>query len=84
MWVLLVARRELEGDYNKLVEVLYIFDHKTQYLLIPVPYTHIVVFWNINNMLLRISKSQMWFDTPLFCVASIFMTYCYKTGGSLL
>ena len=54
MRVLLEANHKLEGDYNKLFDVLYDFDHKTHYLLIHVPYNHIVVFWNISNITLTI------------------------------
>ena len=38
------------GSYNKLPNVLYVFEHKTQYLLIYVPYIQIVVFWHISNI----------------------------------
>ena len=31
---------------------IYVFEHKTQDLLIHAPYTHIVVFWQISNMAL--------------------------------
>ena len=48
----LAAYREPAGSYNRLSYVLYVFEHKTQYLLIHAPYTctHIVVFWHIFNM----------------------------------
>ena len=39
----LVACREPGGRYNRLYEVLYVFEHKTQYLLIHAPYTRIAV-----------------------------------------
>ena len=42
---------ELEWDYNR-----YVFEHKTQYLLILCSlYTRIVVFWNFSNILLTSS-----------------------------
>ena len=47
MQALLAAWRELALDGPKL---LYVFEHKTQYVLIHVPYTRIVVFWQIINI----------------------------------
>ena len=44
MQALLAACRELALDYDTL---LYVFGHKTQYVLIHAPYTRIVVFWHI-------------------------------------
>ena len=35
------------GVYNKLLMVLYVFEHKTQQSLIHAPYTRIVVVWHI-------------------------------------
>ena len=47
---------ELEWDYNRLAELLYVFEHKTEYLLILCSlYTRIVVFWNFSNILLTSS-----------------------------
>ena len=43
----LEACREPAGSYNRLLDVLYVFEHKTQYLLIHAPYTRIVIFWHI-------------------------------------
>ena len=48
MRVSLVAYREPAGGYNRLLNVLYAFEHKTQYLLVHDPYTPIMVFWHIN------------------------------------
>ena len=42
---------EPAGSYKKLLDVLYVFEHKTQYRLIHAPYTNIVAFWHISNML---------------------------------
>ena len=42
-----------------------------------VPCTCIAVFWDISNILVRISYNQISYYTPMFCVASIFMGYCY-------
>ena len=39
--------REPAWSYNRLLDVLYVFEHKTQYLLIHAPYTRIVIFWHI-------------------------------------
>ena len=44
------ACREPVESYNRLLDGLYVFEHKTQYLLIRVPYTCIVLFWHISNM----------------------------------
>ena len=35
---------------TRLLEVLYVFEHNTQYLLIHVPYTRIMAFWHISNI----------------------------------
>ena len=70
MWVFVVACRELEGGYNRLPKVPNFFYHKIWYLLIHAPYPHIVVFWNVSNMLLSILLNQICNDTPVFCVAS--------------
>ena len=45
MRVPLVAYREPEGSYSRLLELLFVFEHKTQYTLIHAPYGRIVVFW---------------------------------------
>ena len=44
MRALLGACRELAKDYNTLPELLYVFEHKTEYILIHAPYTRTVVF----------------------------------------
>ena len=46
----LAACRESAGSYNRLPDVLYVFEYKTQYFVIHAPYTRIVVFWHINNI----------------------------------
>ena len=51
MRVPLSTCREPAGSYNRLLDELYVFEHKTQYLLIQALYTHTVVFWHISNML---------------------------------
>ena len=40
----LAACREPVRCYDRLREVLYVFEHKTQYILIHALYNHIVVF----------------------------------------
>ena len=50
MRVPLAACGEPAGSYNRLFEVLYAFEHKTQYILVHDPYTPIVVFWHISIM----------------------------------
>ena len=53
MRVPLTACRQPAGSYDKptrLLGVLYVFEHKTQYILIHDPYTRIVVFWHISNI----------------------------------
>ena len=50
MRVPLAACHESVGSFNRLSHVLYVFEHKTQYLLIHAPHTRIVEFWHINNM----------------------------------
>ena len=69
----LAACPEPAGKLWQLCKVLYIFEHKTQYLLIHAPYTLTVVFWHISNIPLMISKSQICFNTTTFCTAAIFM-----------
>ena len=45
----LAACRKPAGIYSRLSDVLYVFEHETQYLLIHTPETRIVVFWDIIN-----------------------------------
>ena len=42
------------GKLWQLCKVLYVFEHKTQYLLIHAPFTRIVVFWHIGNVFCRV------------------------------
>ena len=53
--MLLADCHEVAGYQNKLSNVPYDFDNKTQYILSHAPYTHIVVFWHISNIALGIS-----------------------------
>ena len=46
----LAACRESAGKLWQLRKVLYVFEYKTQYLLIPTLFTRIVVFWHIGNV----------------------------------
>ena len=70
----LAACHQPAGKLWQLCKVLYVFEHKTQYLLINVPYTRTVVFWHISNMPPMISKSQICFNAAMF----------YTTGSWLL
>ena len=45
--------------------MLYVFDHKTWYILIHAPHTPIVVFWDIGNIPPRVSYSQICYNTPM-------------------
>ena len=80
----LAACRESAGKLWQLCKVLFVFEHKTQYILIHAPYTRIVVFWHISNITLMISKSQICFNTAVFCTAAIFVKYCYTIGSWLI
>ena len=71
---------KLWQDYSN----CYMFEHKTQYLLIRAPYTRIVVFWYISNIPPMISQSQISCNTPTFYIAATFVKYCYTTGSWLL
>ena len=55
-----------------------------KYVLIHGPYTRIVVFWHISNTPLMISESQIGYNTAMFCIAAIFVKYCYTIGSWLL
>ena len=44
MRVFLVACREPAGSYNRLLGVPYVFEHKTQYILVRDPHTFIVLY----------------------------------------
>ena len=79
----LAACREPSGKLWQLSKVTYDFEHKTQYLLIHAPIIRIVVFWHIGNVPLMISQSQIC-NTATFCIAAIFVKYCYTTGSGLL
>ena len=50
IWELLVACCEIVVDCNRLPEVLYVFEHKTWYISMHAPYTHIVIFGHISNI----------------------------------
>ena len=75
------ACREPAGSYDKTTRTAICFEHKAQYLLIRAPYTRIVVFWHISNM---ISQSHISCNTHMFYIAAIFVKYCYTTGSWLL
>ena len=51
----LEASRELAGKLWQLCKVLYVFEQKTQYLLIHAQFTRIVIFWHIGNVAPMIS-----------------------------
>ena len=57
----LAACREPAGKLWQLRKVLYVFEHKTQYLLIHAPFTRIVLFWHIGNV-------PQWFRRVKFVV----------------
>ena len=44
-----------EGDQNRPPKVLYVFEHKTKYILIHAPHTRTVAFWHMSTILQRIS-----------------------------
>ena len=46
----LAASRKPAGKLWQLCKVLYVFEQKTQYLLIHAQFTHIVIFWHIGNV----------------------------------
>ena len=46
----LAACRKPAGKLWQLGKVLYVFEHKAQYILIHAPFTRIVVFWHIGNV----------------------------------
>ena len=50
MRVPLAACREPAGKLWRLCKALYVFEHKTQYILIHAPFTHNVVFEHIGNV----------------------------------
>ena len=84
MRVSLEACRKPAGKLWQLCKVLYDFKHKTQYLLIHAPFTHIVVYLNIDNVPPVISQSQICCNTATLCIAAIFFKYCYTAGIDLL
>ena len=73
------ACREPAGSYDKTTRTVIYFEHKTQYLLIRAPYTRIVVFWHISNILPMILQSQISCNTPTFYITAIIVKYCYTT-----
>ena len=46
----LAACREPAREWWQMCKVLYVFEHKTQNILIYAPFTRIVVFWHIDNV----------------------------------
>ena len=70
---------------TRLLELLYDFEHKAQYLLIRAPYTRIVVCGHISNITPMFLQSQICRYTPtVFFIAAIFVKYCYTTHSWLL
>ena len=53
---------------------------KIQYVWIHAPYTRIVVFWHTSNIPPKISWYQISCNTTTFCIAAIFVKYCYTTS----
>ena len=43
--------------------MVYVFEYKTQWILIHAPYTHIVVFYHISNISLIISSNHICCET---------------------
>ena len=78
------ACREPAGSYDKTTRTAVCFEHKTQYLLTRAPYTRIMVFWHISKIPPTIGQSQISYNTPTFCIPTIFVKYCYTTGSWLL
>ena len=76
-------RAPLDFSCDKTTRTAICFEHKTQYLLIRAPYTRIVVFWHISKIPPMIGQSQISCNTPTFCIATIFVKYCYTTGSWL-
>ena len=66
------ACREPAGSYDKTTRTAICFEHKTQHFLIRAPYTRIVVFWHISNILPMILQSQIISNTPTFYIATLF------------
>ena len=46
----LAACRESAGRLWQLCKVLYVYEHKTQYILIHAPFNRIMIFWHIGNV----------------------------------
>ena len=46
----LAASREPAGKLWQLYKVLYVYEQKTQYLLIHAQFTRTVIFWHIGNV----------------------------------
>ena len=78
----LVANQQ--GSYYNFAKCYMFLEHKTQYLLIHAPFTRIVVFWHIGNVLPMISYCQICCNTATICIEAIFVKYCYRTGSGLL
>ena len=78
------ACRELALDYNTYPLLQHVFEHKTEYVLIHDPYARIVVFSHISNIPPMISESQICCNIATFCIAAIFVKYCYTIGSWLL
>ena len=50
MRALQAARHQSARDQNRPPKVLYVFEHKTQYILIHAPHIRTVAFWHISNI----------------------------------
>ena len=76
----LAACHEPARIYNKLHEVLYVFEHKTQYLLIHASCTHIVVTCALH----RFHRVKFVYNTLMFYRAAIFVKNCSTWVSRLL
>ena len=82
MQVLLVAHHTHAGDQNRASKVLYVSEHKTQYILIHAPYTRTVFFDILVTYTKDFIESNLLF-TPMFYIAAIFVKCCYTTSSWL-
>ena len=73
----LAACQEPAGKLWQLCKVLYVFEHKAQYILIHTPFTRIVVFWHIRVTYHQLFHSQICCNTATFRIEAIFVKYCY-------
>ena len=80
----LAACRETAGCYNRLPYMLYVFEYKTQYILVHTPYIPASWYFDISIICPHRCRRVIFYDEPMFCIIAIFVKYCSTTVRNLM